>query len=162
MNEECEMPQPSEEHALIQKNIGVWDVKCRFFMGPDAPPMESTATDTVTAAGPFWNIGNFESEFMGMPFTGVSQFGFSPMEGCFVSTWTDCMSPHLFVMKGNFTDDGKTLDMRGEGPNPMSGEMVPQRIEHEIQDDNNHIMRMFMTTEHGEIQTFEMDYTRRP
>lgn len=161
MSEDCAMPEPSPEHALIQKSIGVWDVKCKFFMGPDAPPGEMDATDTVTAVGPFWNVGLFEGDFMGMPFTGQSQLGYSPQEGCYVSTWIDAMSTFLFVMKGNMDEASNTLNLTGEAPNPADGKIVPQRICHEFLDDNSHKMSMFMTLEHGEIKTFEMDYTRR-
>ncbi len=161
MNQECQMPQPSAEHTFIQKHIGVWDVKCRFFMAPDAPPVESNAVDTVTGIGAFWNVGRFEADFMGMPFVGASQLGFLPEEKCYVSTWIDAMSTFLFVLKGNFDASGKVLNLQGMAPNPADGAMVPQRVEHEFIDDNNQKMRMFMTLEHGEVKSFEMDYTRR-
>ena len=161
MNQECSMPQPSPEHDIIQKNVGVWDVQCRFFMAPDAPPMETTGMDTITAIGPFWNVGQFEAEFMGMPFKGASQLGYLPDEKCYVSTWIDAMSTFLFVLKGNFDDSGKILSLSGMAPNPADGTMVPQRVEHEFVDDDNHKMRMYMTLEQGEIKTFEMDYSRR-
>ena len=101
MNQECEMPQPTPEHDLIIKNAGVWDVKCRFFMAPDAPPLEADGVDTVTTVGAFWAVSRFESDFMGMPFCGASQFGYLTAEKCFVSTWVDSMSTFLFVMKGD-------------------------------------------------------------
>ncbi|MFT7618984.1 MAG: hypothetical protein ACI97A_002632 [Planctomycetota bacterium] len=161
MSEDCVMPEPSPEHALIQESVGVWDVKCRFFMGPDSPPGEMDATDTISAIGPYWNAGRFEGDFMGMPFIGASQFGYLPEEKCYVSTWIDAMSTFLFVLKGNMDDATKTLHMTGEGPNPSTGEMVPQRVSHEFFSDNSHKMSMFMTTEHGEVKSFEMDYARR-
>lgn len=161
MNEECSIPEPSKEHELIVKSVGVWDVKCRFFMAPDQPPLESEGVDTIGAIGPFWSVGRFEADFMGMPFSGASQLGYLPKESCFVSTWIDSMSTFLFTLKGQYDESAKILNVTGEGPNPGDGELIPQRVEHEFVDDNHHKMRMYMTLEHGEVKSFEMDYTRR-
>ncbi len=161
MNQECAMPEPSQEHEMIVKNAGVWDVKCRFFMGPDQPPLESEGVDTISAIGQFWTVGRFEADFMGMPFAGSGQLGYLPKEGCFISTWIDSMSTFMFTLKGQYDEATKTLDLKGEGPNPADGELIPQRVEHEFVDDNHHKLRMYMTTEHGEVKSFEMDYTRR-
>ena len=48
---DCEMPGPSPEHQKILKAVGNWNIKSKFFMGPDAPPMEGEATETVTVLG---------------------------------------------------------------------------------------------------------------
>ncbi len=161
MSEECSIPDPTPEHEFLQKEVGTWDVVCRFFMAPDAPPMECTAVDTVTAIGPFWVSGRFESEFMGTSFVGLGQFGYCIHEKCFVSTWIDAMSPYLFVMKGNFDEERRFLNLTGLGPNPADGSIVEHRIEHEHVDDDHHSVRMYMSLPGGEIKTFEMDYTRK-
>ncbi|MEZ6197067.1 MAG: DUF1579 domain-containing protein [Planctomycetota bacterium] len=149
---------PGPEHAMLMKGVGTWNVKAKFFMGPDAPPMESTATDTVRAVGGFWTVGDYRSEFMGMPFHGVSMVGYDPHAGEFLSTWADSMMPNFFYLRGNI--DGDTMVLKGEAYNPQAGGKAMYTIKDRFVSDDEHHMSMYMDCGGHEMQLFEMVYTR--
>ena len=156
------MPQPTEEHARLNEHAGVWDVACTFFMGPDQPPMECAATETIEMFGPFFTRSVFESEMFGQPFKGSATLGFDPMLGKYVSTWFDTMTPALFYLSGNFDPSGKVLEMTGVGPDCMSGAMANYRTTEEHVSRDERVFEMFMTTPDGpEIKLFTHRYTRR-
>ena len=125
--QEPPMPQPTEEHELIQKGVGEWEGTITMMM-PGMPEMKSRATETVEAHGPFWAISTFNSEFMGMPYSGHGNHGFDPGKGKYLGTWIDNMSPTLSIMEGEYDDESKMIVMHWEGPD-MTGKVVPHRSE---------------------------------
>ena len=161
MTEDCQMPMPGKEHEQLLKSVGTWNVASKFYMDPSAPPMESAATDVITAIGEFWTKSDFNCDFMGMPFQGHGQLGYMPSEQCYISTWADSMAPFMMVMKGNFSEDGKTLIMTGDGPNMATGEgTVPNRIEHRFIDAGEQHMKMFQVHGGEDVLMMELHYTR--
>ncbi|MCB9831445.1 MAG: DUF1579 domain-containing protein [Planctomycetes bacterium] len=162
MSEPCAMPEPQAEHKMLLQGVGNWNVAGKFYMDPSQPPMESTGKEVVEALGAFWVVGHYSSEFMGMPFNGVSKMGYLPAEGCYVSTWIDSMMPFLFVLKGKMEADGKTLVLKGDGPNFMTGEgTIPHKMTTVFDGPDRHVMAMYAEAPGmGEIKMMEMIYTR--
>lgn len=155
---DCAPRQPSPEHAEVMKGVGTWNITSKFYMAPGAPPMEGKATEVVTAIGPYWTVGEFKSDFMGMPYEGRSTLGFDPWTGEYTSTWIDSMMPNYFHLKGK--KDGDTIVLRGQARDPQSGELAEYKITDHCVSDDEHNMAMYMDAGGGEVLLFEMHYTR--
>src|SRR5690606_36149654 len=123
---------------------------------PEQPPMELVGRDTIEAHGPFFTIGRFEADLMGMPFRGLATVGYDPVEEHFVSTWIDSMSPHLFRFTGKLDADGKVLEMTGRGPAPGAAVMTEWRSREEHLADGSRHVEMFVAMPGGdEMRLFE-------
>jgi hypothetical protein len=90
--------------------------------------------------GGFWLIGEFQGEFMGMPFKGRSIDGYDQLKKKYVSLWVDSFSSFPMVSEGNFA--GKVLTLTGEAPN-MEGKIVKYRTTSEVKDKDTMVMQMF-------------------
>lgn len=161
MSEACEMPTPGPQHEHVMNGVGTWDVDCKHWMDPTQPPMESKATEEVEAVGGFWAVGKFQGEAMGHPFTGVSTFGYDPTRGKYVTTWVDSMMPFLWTMEGEHDEESNTFRFEGEGPDFTGEATTTWRIEFEVVDCDEQIMRMSVATPGGFFTTMENTYRRR-
>ena len=121
-----EMPQPTDEHAFVQKGLGEWEGTMTTFT-PGAPTDPIAVSQSVVAVGPFWTQATLDCDFMGMPYVGTGALGYDPDKGKFVGTWIDSMGSYLAMMEGEKTADG-TLIMRWQAPD-MMGNVVPHRYE---------------------------------
>jgi hypothetical protein len=104
-----EMPQPTKEHAMLQKRVGTWDcvVSCEMMGEP------TKATETVEAFGGFWIVADFEGSFMGMPYQGKSLATYDPAKEKFVTTWCDTTSPNMMIMEGTAEAGGRKITSTG-------------------------------------------------
>jgi hypothetical protein len=158
----CEMIPPGTEHQKLLEGVGQWNVKCKTFMAPGAPPMESDATDTVVAVGGFWTVSDFKTTLGPMgPFHGMCTMGYDQRAKKYVMTWIDSMSSHLFVMDGGYDKSGKILTLTGMGPSMMSPELVNWKSVTEMVSKDEMIMKMYVESPHGDMQILENRYTRR-
>lgn len=164
MSDPC-MPEPTDEHRLLQRNVGVWDVAGKIWMFPDQPPIEFTATDTVTAVGPFWIAAHFDSRLpTGEPgFSGVAQSGFDPAKGRFVSTWIGTIQPAMDLFEGTYDPAARVLRMEsvGAGGGPY-GPSTRFRSEEESISADERVFRMWASADGvPEHQIVEYRYRRR-
>jgi len=157
---ECQMPEPTAEHAALMESVGAWDVDCTYFMGP-GEEMKVQAKETVEAVGAFWTVSLFQSEMMGTPFTGRCTLGYDPNSGKWVGTWIDSMMPHMCVMEGGYDADGKVLSLLSEGLAPGGAGLAPYRSAIEKLDDGKRRFEMFVTLpDVGEVKMFTYIYSR--
>ncbi|MFN0152439.1 MAG: DUF1579 domain-containing protein [bacterium] len=159
MDDQSWLPKPGPEHALLKQNVGVWDVECTYFMGPDQPPMTVKAKETVEMLGQFWTIGRFVSTMMGMPFAGVVQMGYDTARRKWVGSWIDTMAPFYFLFEGDYDASGKVLTMSGLGGDMMSGQMIRYRTTEETLASGQRRFEMFRDTPDGESKMFSYIYT---
>ncbi len=159
MSENCEMPQPTEQHRLVLGGVGTWNVDCTYWMGPQE--MKCRAKETVEAVGGFWTVSRFESDFMGMPFVGRCTLGWDGMANEFVGVWVDSMSPHMFAMRGTFDAAKHVLTMKARGPNMQTGEMTDFRMVTTFRDADHFAFDMFMALPGADdVHVFHYEYER--
>jgi len=157
---DCQMPQPTAEHGALMELVGEWNVQCTYAMAP-GEEMTCEAKETIEPVGAFWTVSLFQSEMMGMPFTGRCTTGYDPRRSLWIATWVDSMSPHMFVMEGTFDEAGRVLTMTSEGPAPGSGDLTDYRSIMELLDDGRRRFEMFVTMpEVGEVKMFSYMYSR--
>jgi hypothetical protein len=145
--EEMAMPAPTAEHEWIAEGAGKWTGSYKMYPAPGAPATEGECSETAEMLGPFWRITRFEGTMMEGPFSGVSQFGFDPAKGKYISTWTDSMSPMLIVDEGTFNKATGILRMGHTGPD-MTGRVTEQWSE-ETYTDGMRAVKMYSNNEDG-------------
>jgi hypothetical protein len=111
-----EQAGPVAEHAWLTQLVGTWEVTNQADMGPDAPPMEMKATETVRAIGDLWIQTELVGESEGGSVTGVMTVGFDPKSGRFLGTWIDSTQPRLWTYDGELDEARTTLSLYAEGP----------------------------------------------
>jgi hypothetical protein len=112
-------PEPSPEHKLLAEDVGTWDATMKMWMGgPDASPMEATATEVNTMFGPYFISSEFKGELGDQKFEGRGTFGYDPVKKKYVGTWLDTMSPFISQMEGTYDAATKTMTMMGDTMDP--------------------------------------------
>lgn len=155
---------PTEEHKNMAREVGVWDATSKIFPTPDAEPMESQGVETVKMLGPFWLIAEFEGEFAGMPFKGMSQMTFDPLKKKYIGTWIDTVSSVLLTMEGDYDAEKHELTLMMEGIDAMTGKPGKWKTvtRYESEDAKTFEMLAPVEGEDGQWWTMmEIKYTRR-
>lgn len=119
---------PTQEHADLKKSVGRFEVTGTYWMAPDTPGQEMTATaERKTILNDLFLVETFRAEFMGMPYEGKLIQGYDTFRKEHVSIWMDSMNPVMSISRGSPADG--VLVLHGEGPCCMTGKLVPTRIE---------------------------------
>ena len=156
--EEYTPPKPSEQHAILKKDVGTWDAEIKMWTAPGTEPMVSKGSETNEMFGEFWVMSKFSGNMMGMEFSGRGTFGYDPNKKKFVGTWCDTMNPTMSFMEGTYDESTKTMTMKMSG-GAMQGKNVTVH-----KDDNTRIFTMYMLqpgTEDEYIKQMEITYKRR-
>lgn len=156
-----EAMKPGPEHQQVAKLAGTWDVACRFWMTPDAPPTETRGVNIFRTVfdGRFVE-GEFTATLMGQPFTGRSVAGYDRGAKHYVSTWYDSMGTGINRLTGPSSDGGKTITYTGDMVCPKDGKVQVREVETHQSDDRFTIV-MYQTKDGKEQKTMELAYTRR-
>jgi hypothetical protein len=154
--------QPTEQHKLLQQDVGTWDATMKLWESPGAEPMESKATEKNELLGGMWLVSRFEGKIGDMPFTGIGTFGYDPVEKKYVGTWIDTLSPYMMTMKGDYDADKKTTTLMGEGRDAVTGNITKTKLISRSIDDDTRVFEMHMPGENGEFwKMMEIEYQRR-
>ena len=74
--EQAQLPQVSDQHKFLHKDVGTWDATMRIFPMEGAEPVESKATETNELfQGGMWLVSRFKGEIFGAPFSGMGPGG---------------------------------------------------------------------------------------
>ncbi len=150
------MGKPTEHHAHLKAQEGVWDATVSG-MGPES---KGTETNTM-ACGGLWLVSDFKGDVMGMPFSGHGITGYDPAKAKYVGTWVDSMTTSLLVMEGTCDKSGKVMTMMGEGPD-MMGKMVKMKMVTEMKDADTRVFTVHMPGPDGkEAPSMTITYRRR-
>ena len=114
-----QMPQPTKEHAWLQKCVGEWETETPIHMEPGKPPVKAAGSEVVKEIGGFWILSQGKSDMMGQPFLFSLTLGYDPAAKAYTGTWVDSMSSHLWKYTGTVDAAGKTMTLESEGPCPM-------------------------------------------
>jgi hypothetical protein len=161
--EQAQLPQVSDQHKFLHKDVGTWDATMKIFPMEGAEPMESKATETnELLPGGMWLVSRFKGEIFGMPFSGMGTVGYDPIEKKYVGTWVDSISPHLTVMKGEYDAAKKTMTSVAEGRDFATGETTTSKHITRYIDDDTRTFEIHAKEEGGrERKVMEIQYKRR-
>jgi hypothetical protein len=158
-----ESPALTQEHKLLQKDVGTWDATVKLWPAPNAQPIESKAVEkNELLPGGLWLLSHFDGEFGGMKFSGFGTFGYDPVEKKYVGTWIDSMTPFLTTIKADYDPATKTMTGTGTGRDVATGKETTSKHVTRYLDDNNHVFEMYAPGPDGkEFKLMEVSYKRR-
>ena len=150
------------EHRLLAELEGKWEVECRYYLDPAMPPMQAGGEETVELLGEFWSVGKFETQMMGIPFSGMTVLGYEPGHTRWVCTRVNSISPYMYVSTGSLDETGKILTLKGRGPHPQTESMVDFRTTDEWVGDDERRSEMFVELpDGGEQKMFTYAFRRK-
>ena len=163
MNEEMAawiaLSEPSTEHEFLERLVGTWNAKTRFWMVPDAAPIESAgvSTNEMILGGRFLQ-SKFVGEMFG-PFEGVGIDGFDRLKQEYVSTWMDNKGTTIMSFNGQVEGNVRTLMMDLVRPD---GEKSTMKWVTTIVGQDEHKAEGYEAAAGGDFRkTMEIVYTRQ-
>jgi hypothetical protein len=152
----------TDEHKILQKEVGTWDAACKVWPMPGAELMEFSGSETNELLGGLWLISKFEGKLGEMPYTGRGTTGYDPAEKKYVGTWIDSVSPYLTIMKGDYDLATKTLTMTGEMRDVGTGKILATKQVWRYIDDDTRTFEIHSPGEDGKMwKMMEIEYKRR-
>jgi hypothetical protein len=136
---------PGKEHAHLVAGAGKWKADTTMWMMPDAPPMKSTGSSTVTPMmdGRYIKV-EMEGEMPGMgPYHGFGIYGYDNVGKEFVSVWIDNHSTGIMKGTGKMSEDGKKLSWDFKGHCPVQDKMITMREIETITGPNTKTLEMW-------------------
>lgn len=110
-------PEPTSEHHWLLQLVGNWEFECECVMGPDQPPMKSAGTQSTTAMGELWTLGEMRNVTPdGQTARSLFTLGYDPAKGRFVGTFVASCMTHLWPYDGQLDADRRILTLDSEGP----------------------------------------------
>ena len=125
-----EMNAPGEEHEKLSENVGFYKYVSTFWMSPDAPPTQTEGTTKVKAImdGRYF-IEKHKGDMMGMPFHGMSLYGYDKIKKEYSSIWIDNMGTGIMYFSGTMNADGNMVS-KAKAINPMTGMEETHKVVH--------------------------------
>lgn len=153
---------PGAHHKHLEKMAGRWDAEVTMWPAPGAPEQRSTgrSSNAMIMDGRFLR-SDYTGEMMGMPFTGVSLWGYNNVTGEYESVWIDSMSTGMFVSTGSCDAEGRTFTMNGSYKDAFTGQMRNSRFVTRIENEDKHVFEMYEVDGQEQWMTMRITYTRR-
>jgi len=154
--------RPGPQHKQLAEHfVGTWSTKQTMWMDPSAPPTTETGKDVSTLFGDRHVRTEFNSQFMGQPFTGIAMTSYDNVKGKYVGSWIDSVSTGQFMAEGDYDPATSTYTFRGEMADPMkAGAKTQVREVIRIVDKDNHVMEWYEMHDGKERKSMEITYTR--
>jgi hypothetical protein len=154
---------PAAGHKALQPLVGDWIAEVKAWMTPGEPPMVTRATAKSTWAmnGRFVQQ-EFNGEFMGKPFRGLSITGYDNTKQKFSNVWIDDMHTSMFTSEGKGDSGQKVITFEGEYDCPLTGEKnKPMKQVVRVLSKDKHVYEMHDPTLGANTKTMEITYTRK-
>lgn len=147
---------PGEPHKMMAAEVGKWNNEMTFWMGPEETKATSTA-DIKMIMGGRYQIGDYSGKVMGEDFEGRATLAYDNATDEYISTWIDNMGTGLGVLRGTYDEANKTIILKGNMVDPITGKEKQVRETYTIVDDNTRRAEMFETGPDGaEVKTMEI------
>lgn len=154
---------PGPAHTLLEPLVGDWNAEVKTWMAPGEPP--STSKGTAKCA---WTLNkrfvqqDFNGDFMGQPFHGLSLMGYDNVRQKYNCIWVDDMSTTMAVSEGEADAAGKVITLTGTYACAMTGEKhKANRQVFRILGRDRHVFEMHDPALGEHSKTVEITYTRR-
>jgi hypothetical protein len=154
---------PSDVHKMIAKSDGKWHAEISMWWGPGMPEqkMEGVCTNSMILGGRYQQ-SNHTGSFNGEPFEGMAILAYDNALKVFTNTWIDNMGTGMIVMKGTWDEATKSVNLKGEETDPMSGKTIAVREVWKMVDDNTQTLENYKMGPDGkEYKSMVIKYTRK-
>jgi hypothetical protein len=154
--------QPGAGHKALEPLVGTWSASVRCWMEPGAEPTVSSGKARVTwiLEGRFL-LEDFQGEFLGQPFQGMSITGYDNAKQQYNSVWLDDMHTSMFVSHGEAGTGSRLFTFAGKMDCPRTGEkdkLMKQVIR--VISPDKHIFEMHDPSLGDKSKIMEITYTR--
>ncbi|HEY1378558.1 MAG TPA: DUF1579 domain-containing protein [Gemmataceae bacterium] len=153
---------PGEFHKKFEPMAGTWTYTAKFWMTPDAPPMEMTgkAVRKLIMDGRFLQ-DEVVNEGSAMPFKGFGLMGYDNHLNKYVMSWIDSMSTSIMQATGEVSADGKTFTFTHDDYDPMLNKTLKSRDVTRITGPDTCTSEFYRTMPDGkEVKGGEIHFTR--
>jgi len=164
-----EMAKPGENHKMLEASVGSWAYKVKWWMRPDAAPMESSGTCSIKSVmdGRYFiseNRGTMpmpgpDGKMMDVGFQGMGTEGYDNAKKKFVASWIDNMGTGIMMMEGSYDAAAKTMTYVGE-EEPVPGTKLKMRQVVKFTDKDHHMMEFYEVHGGAEVKVMEITYAR--
>jgi hypothetical protein len=153
--------EPAEEHKILQKQVGKWNLSLKSWPAPGAPANEETGTaETRSLLGDRYIQTNVSSNMMGKPFTGMAITGYDKTKKKFVGTWIDSMSTGMMLTEGKADASGKVITNQAVFTDPLTGKPNKMKVVSKWESDDKMVDEFYERKGGKETKTMEITYTR--
>jgi hypothetical protein len=152
---------PGAPHKALAATAGKYNIKSKSWSEPGGPATEETGTvtRTMTLDGRVL-VEEFDSKFMGAPFTGHGMRGFDNVSGKYWATWTDSMSTGLMVSEGK-CDAKQNCTFTGSWNDPIKKGPITTRMTSRWTSPTTEVFEMYAPGKDGkEMKMMEITYTK--
>jgi hypothetical protein len=154
------MPKPGPEHAMLQHMVGKWKSVTTASRDPNMPKMSWEGTvEAHSICNGLWFESIHRSTDPKMPFEGHDIQGYNPDSKKFVGTWVDSWTTSMTPYEGTWDPDAKKMSYHMTVMDP-TGKEAKMLMVIEMQDDDHHTMKMWMTPEESGEPMMTITYTR--
>ena len=154
---------PGTAHKALEPLVGTWTTEVKCWMGPDAPPTvtKGTSKSSWVMNGRFVQE-EFNGEFMGKRFKGMSLTGYDNTKGKYNNVWVDDMHTSMFTSEGSAEGEPNVITLNGKMDCPITGDKdVPMKQVLRIVSRDKHIFEMHDPRQGANSKTMEITYTRK-
>ncbi|MEO6002531.1 MAG: DUF1579 domain-containing protein [Opitutus sp.] len=109
-------PEPTEQHAWLQRFVGEWDAVIEMILDADEPPMTTRGREVAKMVGGFWLVSDAQN--FDLPYTCRLTLGYDQIRAEYIGTWVDSMTDYLWHYRGHVDATGQVLTLETEGPFP--------------------------------------------
>lgn len=164
VNPALEFLVPGEHHRHLAAFAGDWEVEVKFWLTPNAPAEESTATaeHKPVLGGRFLQISH-QGQIEGQPFVGIGTLGYDNRKARYVETWMDNSNTQTIISRGACDGTGRVLILLAEYDHPLTNKRTSLRSVYRLLDANRYLREIYTQGPEGglEWKALEMTYTRR-
>ncbi|MCA8944375.1 MAG: DUF1579 family protein [Planctomycetes bacterium] len=148
----------SKHLAVLLNDIGMWDAIVENDCSGETTTEKATEKVHAICDGK-WTWTDFQSEYMGQPFTGHALLGWDPTKNEYASLWIDSMSATCCLTSGTYDEKTKTYSFEGSCTGPDG---APMTVEQTATCEGKDQRVLSMKFEHPQMQsTMKITYTRR-
>ncbi len=153
---------PGEPHRQLSGLAGTWKTVTKEWTDPGTPSAESTGSaEMKMLLGDRFLQQEYTGQMMGQPFSGIGIEGYDNLRKKYVTVWMSSSGTGIFTMEGTASEDGRTITLKGQHPEP-GGHSMQHRAVWKIPDDDHQTYEMYGPHKGGaEMKTLEITYTRQ-
>lgn len=153
---------PGDAHKRLTEEVGTWSCDMTFWYEPNGKPEKATATATVKMVlGGRYQETDYKGTIMGAPFEGKGTVAYNNASKEYTNTFIDNMGTGMMVSNGTYDDATKSMQMKGEVVNPVSGKKAPYREVYTIVDATTRKMEMYDTKNGTEYKSMEITMKKK-
>ncbi len=153
--------QPADQHKMLQKLAGEWEVVVKFKIGEKWNEGKSKCSAKMILGGRFLQQ-KYESKLFGKPFTVIQILGYDNTTKQFTEIHLDSMNTAVEVRNGKPTKDKKSIEFVGERTDPASDKRMRTRtVLTSVDDDHFEIAWHQTIGDANEQNTVVLKHTRK-